>query len=79
MDATQRRFWDKVIVTPSTCWEWDGCHDDDGYSMFIFPGGQRAHRYAYELMRGPIPDGLSINHLCRNRGCVNPDHLEPVT
>ena len=38
-----------------------------------------AHRVAYELMRGPIPDGLTLDHLCRNVGCVNPDHLEPVT
>lgn len=39
----------------------------------------KAHRYAYELLVGPIPDGLQIDHLCRNRACCNPEHLEPVT
>lgn len=39
----------------------------------------RAHRLVYELLVGPIPDGLQLDHLCRNRGCVRPDHLEPVT
>lgn len=76
------RFWPKVEKT-ETCWIWRGSRQSNGYGQ-INPGGDglaplRAHRVAYELVRGPIPDGLILDHLCRNPACVNPDHLEPVT
>lgn len=58
------------------CIEWTGPRIPGGYGM---TGGRPAHRVAYEAARGPIPDGLVLDHLCRNRGCVNPSHLEPVT
>lgn len=72
------RLWGKVEPT-GFCWEWTGSKAN-GYGQ-IWSGGRlvRAHRVAYELLVGQIPDGLFLDHLCRNRACVNPDHLEPVT
>jgi len=64
------------------CWNWTGGLSEGGYGMFCLGKRQalvRAHRYAYEQFKGPIPAGLVVDHLCRNRRCVNPDHLEPVT
>ena len=73
------RFWLKVSPT-GFCWEWTGAHDRNGYGMFNRGDKvDRAHRVAYELLVGEIPEGLHLDHLCRNRGCCNPDHLEPVT
>jgi hypothetical protein len=74
----EQRFWSYVHFTPS-CWEWTA-YRHDGYGRFN-EGSRiaRVHRFAYELLVGPIPDGLTIDHLCRNRACVNPAHLEPVT
>ena len=77
------RFWAKVDVGhPLGCWTWIAGRTSRGYGSFGQGGPKRrvyAHRYAYELLVGPIPDGLVIDHLCRNPSCVNPDHLEPVT
>lgn len=80
-----RRFWSKVDtnVEGTDCWNWLG-RCDNGYGTFTLTRGgvkvnPRAHRFAYELLVGPIPDGLTLDHLCRNRGCVNPGHLEAVT
>ena len=76
--TTEDRFWSKVEKSAG-CWLWTAglCH---GYGQFSFLGlDVRAHRFAYELLVGPIPAGLEIDHLCRDRACVNPDHLEPVT
>lgn len=74
----ETRFWSTVRKTTS-CWTWSGRTNGDGYGLIDVRGnGIRSHRLAYELARGPIPDGLEIDHLCRNRACVNPDHLEPV-
>lgn len=75
------RFWSKVVRgTDEECWEWVAARISSGYGSFRF-GGRHflAHRFAYELIVGPIPEGLQLDHLCRNRACVNPAHLEPVT
>lgn len=69
------RFWAKVDLTLE-CWNWTGYINTSGYGRM---GEGPAHRIAYELLVGPIPDGLTIDHLCKNRRCVNPAHLEPVT
>lgn len=75
------RFWAYCLPDPvSGCWNWEGA-TDYVYGVFYRRGkGQiGAHRYAYELVKGPIPTGLHIDHLCRNTLCINPDHLEAVT
>ena len=75
------RFQGKYIpVTESGCWLWlASCHND-GYGWFSLNGRMYlAHRIAYELYKEPIPNGLEIDHLCRVRSCVNPDHLEAIT
>jgi hypothetical protein len=62
------------------CWLWQRSLIGDGYGTFWADGTTHmAHRWGYELLVGPIPDGLHIDHLCRTRNCVNPGHLEPVT
>ncbi len=79
---TEERFWAKVgLAVPGECWKWRGSLGTTGYGHFSYRGGRYilAHRYAYELLVGPIPEGLHIDHLCRDRACVNPTHLEPVT
>ena len=70
------RFWAKVAVSEDDCWTWTAYRSPKGYGVF---GNKRAHRVAYEMLVGPIPARLTLDHLCRNRGCVRPDHLEPVT
>jgi hypothetical protein len=69
------------VVDPDTgCWNWMLRLDKGGYSRITRNGEvQRGHRVFYESRYGPVPDGLQLDHLCRNRRCVNPDHLEPVT
>jgi hypothetical protein len=62
------------------CWEWVGSRDRMGYGRISVSGiPVLAHRLVYEAHRGDIPEGLELDHLCFNRGCVNPDHLDPVT
>jgi hypothetical protein len=78
----ERRFWRKVAIGhgPDACWTWTGTLIGDGYARF-YDGRATvvAHRFAYELLIGAIPVDLTLDHLCRNRACVNPAHLEPVT
>lgn len=90
MDRIER-FLIYVDPVESGCWEWRGHRDRTGYGRAYAPDSRHgkqqlathkvglAHRRSYDLLVGPIPDGLHIDHLCRNRACVNPDHLEPVT
>lgn len=78
------RFDNKVKVNPGTgCWEWQAAKRD-GYGNYSVQvdGNHRnvsAHRFAYEALVGPIPEGFEIDHLCKNRSCCNPSHLEVVT
>jgi HNH endonuclease len=75
----EERFWGKVNKT-GACWLWTGVFDNGGYGIIkVNKRKVGAHRVSWELNRGPIPYGLDIDHLCRVRSCVNPDHLEPVT
>lgn len=86
------RFWVKVQGDGdmASCWVWGGALvKGTGYGMFTINAAitdarertqvVRAHRYAWEFMNGPVPEGLQLDHLCRNRACCNPWHLQPVT
>jgi hypothetical protein len=83
--SCRRPLWDRVfekVDASGDCWEWTGAKTL-GYGH-IARGGEggghvRAHRAVWELLVGTIPAGLELDHLCRNTGCVNPDHLEAVT
>jgi hypothetical protein len=73
------RFASKY-VEDGDCWRWQGPLDKDGYGHFYFRRrGRRAHRFAWFLYRGPIPEGMVVNHVCKRRDCVNPQHLELLT
>jgi hypothetical protein len=81
MSKVEARFWAKVEKTDE-CWFWTACKNPAGYGLFFLDSSLRkkcAHRVAYEWMVGPIPDGMFLDHICYNKGCVNPDHLRPVT
>ncbi len=74
-----QRFWEQVDKS-GDCWQWLRPAGNKGYGQFWFEGRMRAtHRLSYELTKGNVPEGLQLDHLCRNKLCVNPDHLEPVT
>jgi hypothetical protein len=80
------RFWSKVEKTDGGCWNWTGAlgatpRGQDGYGIFNAGDGSyvRAHRFAYELLRGHIPAAMHLDHTCFNPSCVNPDHLRPAT
>lgn len=83
------RFYSKVqsntgipglLVASNGCWLWTAKTTPQGYPQFKVNGRyQYAHRVSYEMWNGPIPAGLEIDHVCRNRPCVNPTHLEAVT
>lgn len=72
------RFW-RDVDAQGVCWQRTVGVYADGYGVFWDSRSVGAHKWAYEYLVGPTPDGLVLDHLCRNRSCVNPDHLEPVT
>lgn len=70
----------KVDIDEHGCWLWNVAQSSAGYGRFSYKGKMfSAHRVSYELHKGPIPDGLQIDHLCRVKRCINPEHLEAVT
>lgn len=80
----ERRFWPRVEQSECGCWIWTGQKRSNGYGSFPVKRNGKwtcttSHRAAYEFLVGPIPDGCEVDHLCRNRACVRPDHLEAVT
>lgn len=84
-DSDWLKFCQLTAMTGDGCWLWSGNVNPDGYGRVAWrraDGVSRtgfAHRFAYERLVGPVPDGLVLDHLCRNTVCVRPDHLEPVT
>lgn len=79
-DRLPPRFWSKVVVRGSECWAWRGSLTGRGYGKYWHQERLHlAHRVSYTHLVEAIPAGLQIDHLCRNRACVNPAHLEPVT
>jgi hypothetical protein len=80
--TVEERFWSKVRKQPGGCWEWAGSRAQcgKGYGSFWLNGRLTpAHRLSFCWAKGEIPAGLTIDHLCKNPACVNPDHLEAVT
>lgn len=80
--TAEERFWARVVQGASAddCWGWSGSLHHHGYASIVVDGKTApAHRFSYELANGPVPAELHIDHLCRNRGCTNPAHLEAVT
>lgn len=75
-DHPRRRFW-RQVERGAGCWEWVGVRSKKGYGKFPLSRGDTrlAHRYAWELVRGPIPDNLCVLHHCDNPSCCRPDHL----
>jgi hypothetical protein len=77
--AVLDRLADKFTVDDG-CWEWTAAKGRTGYGRFLYKGSVRlAHGVMWDLFNGPLPEGTELDHLCRNRGCVRPSHLEPVT
>lgn len=81
--SMQTDFWPYVDMSPNGCWNWTGTTTHGyGYvktSLLSPTRTRRAHRVAYENLVGNIPIGLQLDHICRNRACVNPEHLRPVS
>lgn len=87
MKTAEERFWEKVERV-ADCLMWTGSKNTKGYGLFLpdarahngsRPKSVLVHRWFYKRVKGPIPPGLCLDHLCRNRACVNPEHLEVVT
>lgn len=83
LKSFEDRFWSKVErLGVDECWPWKAGKIPGGYGAVWdkrIDNNRLAHRTAYEMLVGPVPDGLEIDHLCRNRACVNPNHMEVVT
>jgi hypothetical protein len=81
MKTVEERFWEKVDKNGENgCWEWKAALNSYGYGNFkANKKNVSSHRFSYELLKGDIPKGKHLDHLCRNRKCCNPKHLEPVT
>lgn len=79
--SSQDRLWSNIdVVDVDDCWVWKGATTVKEYGRLRVGGRKKlAYQYAYELVCGPVPDGLELDHLCRNRACCNPFHLEPTT
>lgn len=79
----EHAFWSRVQIDMydiDACWPWLGSKNRGGYGQVsLNKVSYRVHRVAYALRRGPVPEGLTLDHICRRRNCCNPDHLEPVT
>lgn len=79
-EITINRVIDNIEFADSGCWNWLRRDNGSGYGMITLHGRQRiVHRLFYQILNGQIPDYLVVDHLCRNRRCVNPDHLDPTT
>jgi HNH endonuclease len=85
-ETPEQRFWRKVAKTEGGCWIWLASLTGNGYGKFAACAGSRrkkwvqAHRYAYELLKGPIPEGFDLHHaVCETKRCVNPDHTVPLS
>lgn len=76
--------FDHILLVPTPCMVWTGALDRDGYGKVSIKDAdgvwrtKRVHRYVFELVVGPIPAGLELDHVCRHRACFNPEHLDPV-
>jgi hypothetical protein len=78
--TTLERFWTKIRRDENGCWLWQAGLAHNGYGhLKVGRRTVKAHRFAYELLVGPVLEHLELDHLCRVRSCVNPAHLEPVT
>ena len=74
-----KKIWDQIQIFEDSCWVWLGSPSGSGYGRVTWEGKREpAHRVIYKLLVGEIPDGLDLDHLCRNRTCVYPNHLDPV-
>lgn len=80
MNRLPEKFRNKFVVLDNGCWQWQGAKNSHGYGeITINKAGLASHRVSYEYLVGEISDGMTIDHLCRNRACVNPEHMEAVS
>ena len=80
LSTLPERIQSKISISPTGCWLWTGAHTSRRYGSIKWKGRARgAHCIVYELLVGDVPEGRELDHLCRERGCVNPAHLEPVS
>lgn len=79
-DTLEEQFWDYTIELPNGCIQWLAGIDDGYYGQFCVGPGEKvyAHKYAWEIDRGPIPEGFQVDHTCLNPGCVNVEHMHLV-